>query len=110
WGRHVENKTERWDVVSCCNESPGADNRILPYDNIVQERGAHSDRAMGFDRTAVQHRAVTDRNVVPEDERTLISHDMANRAVLNIRVPADADHVHVTSNHTVVPNAGMIAD
>jgi hypothetical protein len=35
---------------------------------------------------------------------------MANGAVLDIRVMPDANNVHISTNHTVEPNAGVIAD
>src|SRR6516162_6921704 len=58
----------------------------------------------------MQHYAVPDRHVIPENQRAFIPHDVTNGSVLNVGVFADADDIDVAADHTVVPDAGMVSD
>ena len=58
----------------------------------------------------MQRDGVADGDVVAEDERVLVAHDVEDAAVLNVGASADADVVHVAANHGAGPDAGVFAD
>ena len=53
---------------------------------------------------------MADGDVVAEDERVLVAHDVEDAAVLNVGARADADVVDVAANHGAGPDAGVFAD
>ena len=76
----------------------------------VQQNRAHADEALILDRAAVDDRAVPDRHVVADRRRVRAVHDVHDRAVLDVRPPADADSVHVASDDGAHPDAALLAD
>jgi hypothetical protein len=58
----------------------------------------------------MQHRTMTDGHIVLEYERAFVPHHMADRTILDVRMCANADNVHISAYNAVVPNTGMIAD
>src|SRR5881396_209661 len=81
---------------------------MFAHSNIVQDYRAHANQAVGLDRATVKHDAVPYRDVILENKWILGLHDVADRAVLNIGVLADANEMNVAANDAVVPDAGMV--
>jgi hypothetical protein len=109
-GRHTENETSGRYLLAFGDDGAGAHDRILTDDDVVQERGAHSDQAMRFHCAPMQHYTMANRDIIPENKRAFVPHHMPDRRVLNVRVMANANDIHVTSNHAVIPNARVIPD
>src|SRR5712671_5546145 len=65
---------------------------------------------MRLDGAAMQHRAMADCHIIPENQGAFVPHHMADGAVLNVRMHSDADDVHVPPNDAVVPDAGVVAN
>src|SRR5712692_2448206 len=76
----------------------------------VEDDGAHADQASGLDGAAVQGDAVADGDVVAEEQRIFVAHDVEDAAVLNIGARADANVVHVAADDGARPDAGVGAD
>src|SRR5260370_34288767 len=76
----------------------------------VEDDGAHANEAAGLDRAAVQGDAVADGDVVAEEQRIVVAHDVEDAAVLNIGAGADADVVHVAADYGAGPDAGVRTD
>src|SRR5256884_3509415 len=53
---------------------------------------------------------MADGHVIAQNQRILVAHHVANRAVLNVGSRADADVVHVPADHRTRPDAGIFAD
>src|SRR5262249_2795561 len=62
----------------------GGNDAAFAYDDAVQDGGAHTDQAAGVDGATVQGDRVAYGDVVAQDERVLVFHDVENRAVLNV--------------------------
>jgi hypothetical protein len=75
---------------------------------VVDDRLDADERAVA-DRAAVQHRLVTDRHV-RADRPSAAPDRRAARAVLDVRVVADADGVVVGANHGAGPHAHVLAE
>src|SRR5271168_946490 len=78
--------------------------------HTIQDYCAHADQAAVLDGAAVERYRVAYRDVVAEDERVLVAHDVEDAAVLDVGAGADADVVNVTANHAAGPDAGVFAD
>ena len=57
-----------------------------------------------------RHDFVADGDVVAENQRIFVAHDVEDRAVLNVGARADADVVHVAAHDGERPDAGVFAD
>ena len=53
---------------------------------------------------------MADGDVVAEEERKFVAHDVEDAAVLNIGAGADADVVHVAADDGAGPDAGVGTD
>src|SRR5438876_6806295 len=89
---------------ACGNDAAFADGYA------VEDDGAHADEAAVGDVAAVQGNTVADGDVVAEDQRIFVAHDVKDRAVLDIGARADADVVDVAADHRAGPDAGVFAD
>src|SRR5712692_10170499 len=78
--------------------------------HAVEDDCAHADQAAGLDGAAVQGDAVADGDIVAEEERIFVAHDVEDAAVLNVGAGADADVVHVATHYGAGPDAGVGAD
>jgi hypothetical protein len=58
----------------------------------------------------MQDGRMTDRDEVSQNARALVTHDVADHAVLDIRSPADPDMVDVAAHDSVEPDTGILAD
>ena len=76
----------------------------------VEDDRTHADEAAGLDGAAVQRDAVAYGNVVTEDQRIFVAHDVENATVLDIGARADADVVHVAADDGTRPDARVGAD
>src|SRR5712692_3489815 len=76
----------------------------------VEDDGAHADQASGLDGAAVKGDAVADGDVVAEEQRIFVAHNVEDAAVLNIGARADANVVHVAADDGARPDAGVGAD
>src|SRR3954462_11778232 len=56
----------------------------------------------------MQRDIVSDGHPLPEGDGLLFSHAMEYAAVLDIRIGADANVVHVAADHSVHPYAGLL--
>src|SRR5216684_4748971 len=85
-------------------DAAGADFYAVEYD------GAHADEAAGLDSAAVQGDAVADGDIVAEEQRIFVAHNVEDAAVLDVGASADADVVHVAAHDGAGPDAGVGAD
>ena len=92
------------------DQGAGGDDAAFADGHAVQDDRAHADQAAAGDVAAVQRDAVTDGDVVAEDQRIFVAHYVEDRAVLDIGAGADADVVHVAANDGAGPDAGVFAD
>ncbi len=76
----------------------------------VEDDASHADEAARFDGATVQDHGVAHGDVVAENERIGVAHDVEDGAVLDICARADAHEVHVTAENGTGPHAGMLAD
>src|SRR5205814_1521739 len=109
-GRESQHQTAGWDHRALRYQGSGADDGVLTDNDVIEESRPHPDQAVGFDRAAVHHHSVPNGHIILENQRARILHDMPDRAVLNIRVLANADVVDIAPDDTVVPDARMVAD
>ena len=58
----------------------------------------------------MQRDRVPDRNVLADKDAILLFHAMQNAAVLDIRVRADANRMHISAQDCVHPYARMFAE
>jgi Radical SAM superfamily len=58
----------------------------------------------------VQYGSVTDRDVVAQDQRTLVPHGVTDAAILEVGVLPYANDVAITADNAVEPEARIIAD
>ena len=65
---------------------------------------------MRFDDAPMQHSSVTNRDVVPQNQGTLVPHRVTDAAVLEVRILSDPNDVAVTADDAVEPEARIIAD
>ncbi len=77
---------------------------------VQNDRHPSRCEAARFDGAAVQGDGVADGDVVAEDERVLVAHDVEDAAVLNVGAGADADVVDVAADYGAGPDAGVFAD
>ncbi len=76
----------------------------------VEDDGAHADQAAGLDGAAVQGDAVADGDIVAEEQRIFVAHNVEDAAILDIGARADADVMHVAADDGAGPDAGVGAD
>jgi hypothetical protein len=81
-----------------------------PIVTAVEDHRAHANEAAVGDVAAVQGDAVADGDVVAEDQRIFVAHDVEDRAVLDIGARADANIVDVAPDHRAGPDTGVFAD
>src|SRR4030095_14195901 len=92
------------------DECAGAHDRILADNHVIQERRPHTNQAMRFHGTTMQPHSMPDGHIVAKSQRTLVSHHVHDRSVLNICMLPDSNDVYITTDHAVVPDAGVIPD
>src|SRR6185369_5368375 len=74
-----------------------------------QDDRSHTDEATVFDDAAMQRHRVADRYPVAQDDRPFTQHAVQYRAVLDVRVCADADGMDVAADDRAHPYAGIFA-
>ena len=65
---------------------------------------------MRLDNAAMKHRTMGNADIVLQNQREFIFHDVHNGSVLDICVFTDANIMHITADDAVEPNAGVIAN
>ena len=78
--------------------------------DAVEDDRTHADQAARLDGAAVERDGVADGDVVAEDERVLVAHDVEDATVLNVGARANADVVDVAANHGAGPDTRVFAD
>jgi hypothetical protein len=91
----------------CRNERVGADDAIVADDRTVQYGGVDADYAAVADDRAVDHCTVTDGDILTDDARLLLS-AMQDRAILDIRIPADSDYSGIAAQDCRRPYADAV--
>ena len=61
----------RWDLLSLHHKRAGSDERARAHYRTRQQRGLHSNQRASAHVRAVQHRHVTNRNVILQDTRNV---------------------------------------
>ena len=103
-------KAARRDDGAFRDKRTGGDDAAGPDCCAVEDDAAHANQAAGFDRTAVQDNGVADGDVIAENERICVAHDVENGTILDIRARPDTHKVHVTAEYGAGPHAGMFTD
>ena len=92
------------------NQTSSGDERISADARAVQNNRADSNQTAGFDITAVQRHAMSERYFVFQNRVVRFRGDVNYRSVLNICPRADANRIHVGAQNRAVPNARLLAD
>ncbi len=58
----------------------------------------------------MQRDGMADGDIVAQNQRVFVAHDVEHTAVLDVSARADTDVVHVAANHRARPDAGVRAD
>ena len=95
-----------WDDRAAENERSPGDERSSADHGAGEDHGSHTYEASVFDRAAVDHGVVSDRDVLADDHRAAGIH-MDRNVVLQIRAGANRDRGAVAAQHRVVPDAGL---
>ena len=106
----THHQAARRDDGAFRKQGAGGYDAAFADDYAVEDGGAHADEAAGLDGAAVQRDGVAYRDVVAEDERVFVLHDVEDGAVLNVGAGADADVVDVAADDAERPHAGVFAD
>src|SRR5690606_34799499 len=75
----------------------------------VEHAGADADQTAALERATVDHRRVTDDDVVTDRQRMGLVGDVQHRAVLDVGARADADPVDVATRGDVEPERAVVA-
>src|SRR5579863_1831786 len=94
-----------FDPGTLQDHSTGSNDRIPADGRIVHYNGSHPDQNPVLDRTAMNDRIVTDRNIIPDPHLRLLIRGMDHYAVLDVDLIPNVDAPHVSSYHGVEPNA-----
>src|SRR5262249_44282245 len=110
FSRRTHDQTARRNRGAFGEEGAGGDDAALADDYAIQDGDAHADEAAIHDGAAVERDSMAYGDVVPEDERVFVLHDVEDGAVLNVGARADADVVDVASDDAERPDAGVFTD
>ncbi len=92
------------------DQGTGGDNAAGPDSCAVEDDAAHADEAARFDGATVQDDGVAYGDVIAENERIRVAHDVEDGAVLDICVRADTHDVYIAAKDGAGPHAGMFPD
>lgn len=106
FGRAAENHASRRYDSALGDQSIGSHDGLRADDRAVENRCAHPDEAFIVHRAGMHDRGMSNGHVPSENTGKIIS-EVQHRIVLHVRVLADHDAIDVTSEHSVVPHAGM---
>lgn len=87
------------------DQGAGADDRSFAYDRLVENDGAHADKAQILDGAGMDDGPMADCDVVADDARRFTGGNMDRTVVLDISAVADPDVVNIAANHCVKPDA-----
>jgi hypothetical protein len=91
--RHAEYQAARRDDRAFRDQGSRANDGALANSDVIEDRGPHADQTMRFDFAAMQHHAVTNRDIVVEGQCVLILHHVQDASILDIGVFADSNAV-----------------
>src|SRR5580692_522895 len=109
-GRNTAIDRPGFDPGTLQDDCPGRNDRIPADVRIVHHDSPHPDQYPVLDRTTMNDRIMTDRNIVPDPYFRLLIRGMDHYAVLDVDLVPDVDTPHVSSYHGVKPNAAVIPD
>src|SRR5215217_5979056 len=90
------------------DQGPCSHDRIAANVRAVQQDGAHADQAPILHDTAVEDSGVANRHALADNRRVRrLMIDVNDDAVLQVRLRADADVVHVAAHYGVEPDAAF---
>ena len=87
---------------------PGRHHRAFADPSPIQHNRPDANQRVILDRAAMQHRQMPHRHAIPNRQRNPRV-AMQHRTVLNARLRANLDMIHVPANGHVRPNAGARA-
>ena len=90
--------------------APRSYDRFRTHMHVVQERGPHPDQTVRLYLAAVQDHAMPHRHMVAHDAGVEVSLNVTDGSVLDVRVMADSNVVHVTPDDCVEPDAGIVSN
>ena len=76
---------------------------------MVEQGGAHADEGKVIDIGSVDGDVVTDGYIVADADGGFLVKRVEHASVLNVHAVADADAVHIATQHGVEPDAALVA-
>ena len=91
-------------------ERPGGKHAFAFHNRAIHDAGLHPDKAVILHRAGMEDRRMAHGYVVAHGGALKIAGGVDNRAVLNVRVSADAYGVYVAAQDAVVPDIAALPD
>lgn len=88
----------------------GSDQHIVFYHGMIQDDCAHADQHSISDSAAVYDSSVSDGYIIANLEGRLLIGAVKHSAILNIGTITDADEMHISPDHHMVPDAACFSD
>src|SRR5581483_10847631 len=108
-GRRARGEHPGRDLLSLADDGAGGDHAPRPDPGPLEDDRAHPDERAVLDHAALEHRAVADRDVAPDNRRQALR-AVDHGVVLDARPVADLDPVEVAAEHGPEPDARAGAD
>ena len=87
----------------------GTDYTIVSYFAVAEQNGAHADKRIVADFTAVNNSIMSDGNVAADMDWS-IAHYMHRNIILNVRVISDINRLQVATKYGSRPNSTVFTD